>query len=98
MSDFSDRLSLIRGLCESWHGWNEHQRKSACRALFWLCDELIALANATAFEDNRDYVLGYLTGIQEAANKGAISGNLDAKEVHYSIVAIGGMAEDPPLP
>lgn len=97
-SDFSDRLSLIRGLCESWPGWNEYQRKAACRALFWLCDELIELAQQTAYPDNRDYVLGYLETIQAQANNGAISGKLDVQEVHGSIVAIGGMAQDPPLP
>jgi hypothetical protein len=97
-SDFSDRLCLIRGVCESWPEWNEYQRKAACRALFWLSDELIELAQRTAFPDNRDYVLGYLRGIQRMSDEASPSGNLDVEEVHRAIVAIGGMAQDPPLP
>jgi hypothetical protein len=97
-SDFSDRLSLIRGVCESWHGWNEYQRKAACRALFWLSDELIELAQRTAYPNNLNYVLGYLRGIQRCADDAAASGNLDIEEVHSAIVKIGGMAQDPPLP
>ncbi len=99
MTEFSDKVSLIRGVCEAWRGWNVEQRKAACRALFWLCDQLLEQSEASASpEERKRYVRGKLLSIQDAADDGSHSGELDVLHVQECGVCIMGMTPDPPLP
>jgi hypothetical protein len=94
MDAFSDKLSLIRGVCESWDDWNEHQRKSSCRALIWLCDQLQEDVKQRCPDEREDYVSGYLESIREAAEKGSRSGKLDVREIQQHAGVISGLIPD----
>lgn len=98
MAEFSDKLSFIRGVCESWHGWNIEQRKAVCRALFWLCDLLLEDVQQRCPAERRQYVSGSLRALKERADKGAISGELDVALAHEDAVSAMGWVPDEPLP
>jgi hypothetical protein len=77
MTEFLDRLSLVRGVCESWGNWNDEQRKAACRAIFWLCDQLLEDIDRRCPEEKRSYVRGKILSLQDRAEKGGTSGDFD---------------------
>jgi hypothetical protein len=99
VAGFSDKLTLIRGVCDSWSGWNENERKAACRALFWLSDMLLEEAAAShATEDCKHYVRGKLLSLQDAAEAGAKTADLDILHVQECSVCVTGMIPEDPLP
>jgi hypothetical protein len=77
MTEFLDRLSLVRGVCESWGNWNDEQRKAACRAIFWLCDQLLEDIDRRCPEEKRSYVRGKILSLRDRAEKGRTSGDFD---------------------
>jgi len=98
MTEFSDKLSLVRGVCESWPGWNVEQRKAACRAIFWLCDLLLEEVEQRCPTEHRQYVSGCLRSLKDRSDKGAISGELDVGAAHEDAVCAMGWIPDEPLP
>jgi hypothetical protein len=98
MTEFTDKLSLVSGVCESWSNWNDEQRKAACRAIFWLCDHLLEDIDRRCSEETRSYVRGKILSLQDRAEKGSISGDLDPTAAHQdAISAMGWVPNDPTL-
>jgi hypothetical protein len=85
MTEFSDKLSLVRGVCESWCNCNDEQRKAACRAIFWLCDQLLEDIDRRCPEEKRSYVRGKILSLQDRAEKGRTSGDFDPIDAHQDL-------------
>jgi hypothetical protein len=98
MTDFSSKLLLIRGICDSWHRWDLEERKAACGALIWFCDLLLnACEQSSASEDRKDYAREKLLSIHHAADAGCLSGMLDVPHVQECAVCTMGVMPDAPL-
>jgi hypothetical protein len=82
MTEFSDKLSLAHCVLDSWQNWNDERRKSACRAIFWLCDQLLEEIDRRCPEETRSYVRGNILSLQDRAEKGSVSGDLDVSAAY----------------
>ena len=98
MTEFSDKLSLVRAVCECWDSWPDEPRKSACRAIFWLCDQLLEDIDRRCPEERRSYVRGKILSLQDRAEEGSISGDFDPIDAHQDAISAKGLVPDDPTP
>jgi hypothetical protein len=101
MTDFEDRLSFIRAFIEAGPKWNLEARKSSCRAMFWLCDQLQADVDSRCQAPDRiQYLTGKLSGLRHYFDQWSHTGEVDFELVtdYYKGLFLLGDVPDSPLP
>jgi hypothetical protein len=97
-SEYNDKILLIRGIVDAAPQWNDFSKKSACRALFWLCEQLIVDIEERANPANKAYLLGQLVGLRQYCDEWSHTGAINFEFLRDCEIGLTGDVPDDPLP